>query len=126
MARQAYQRKKEKGILSIPEPATRQTISSRVKNLVKDFCQSDDISRMCPGKKDCVTVRTNGGDKLKMQMRLLLANLKEIYSMFQKENHEVKVGFSSFASLFVPNGVSWQGHLVPTLYVFVPTTKILN
>ena len=54
---------------------------------------------MCPGKKDCVTVRTNGGDKLKMQKRLLLANLKEIYSMFQKENHEVKVGFSTFASL---------------------------
>eukprot|EP00795_Rhopilema_esculentum_P003907 gene3907-15225_t len=48
----------------VPEPATRQIISSRVKNLVKDVYQSDDISHMCPGKKDCVAVRTNGDNDI--------------------------------------------------------------
>ena len=37
---------------------------------------------MCPGKKNCVSVKNDKRDRVKMQKRLLLANLKEIYQIF--------------------------------------------
>ena len=39
------------------------------------------------------------GTKDKVQKRLLLANISEIYTLFKSENADVKIGFSSFALL---------------------------
>lgn len=42
-------------------------------------------------------MKNDEGDRVKMQKRLLLANLKEIYASFKKE-HDDKLGFSTFLS----------------------------
>ena len=53
-----------------------------------------------PGKKDCVTILKNEGRK-RIQKRLVLGNLKEIYQQFKAANPEEKVGFSKFTMLLV-------------------------
>ena len=57
------------------------------------------MSCLCPGKKDCVSVKLEDGRKEKVQKRLLLSNLREIYQHFVTENPAVKVVFSTFAIL---------------------------
>ena len=51
-------------------------------NLVKDFY---DISRILPGKKDFVSVR-QGDQRVYVQKRLLLGNLKKMYQQFKKKH----------------------------------------
>ena len=46
-----------------------------------------------------VSVKLEDGKKEKVQKRLLLSNLKEIYEHFLIENPAVKVRFSAFAML---------------------------
>ena len=48
-----------------------------------------------PGKKDYVSVAKN----VHKQQRLLLCNLKELYSAFKERYPDAKVGFSKFCSL---------------------------
>ena len=69
------------------------------KMKVKEFFERDGVSCLCPGKKDCVSVKLEDGRKEKVQKRPLLSNLKEIYQHFLTENPAVKVGFSTFAML---------------------------
>lgn len=52
-----------------------------------------------PGVKDVVSLCTENGKRQKVQKQLLLLNLKEIYVYFKDEHHDVRVGFSKFASL---------------------------
>ena len=63
------------------------------------FFERDDVSHMCPGKKDCVGIRNKDGSKEKVQKRLLLANISEIYGNFKAEFPSLKIGFSTFALL---------------------------
>ena len=67
---------------------------------IEDFFMQDDISRMCPGKKEFVSVKTPGGREHR-QKRLLLLNVKEAYQLFKKKSM-TKVGKSKFASLRPP------------------------
>ena len=55
---------------------------------------------MCPGKKDCVSIRNKDGSKEKVQKRLLLANISEIYANFKAEVPSLKIRFSTFALLW--------------------------
>ena len=68
------------------------------KKKVKALYGSDEVSKMFPGKKDCVKVTTKTGMKEKVQKELLLANLHEIYVQFNNETNE-KIGFSTFCAL---------------------------
>ena len=54
---------------------------------------------MCPGKEDCVSIRNKDGSKEKVQKRLLLANISEIYANFKAEFPSLNIGFSTFALL---------------------------
>ena len=54
---------------------------------------------MCLGKKEKVGVGNLDGEKEYHQKRLVLCNLKELYSNFKKENPGIKIGFSPFAAL---------------------------
>ena len=45
----------------------------------------DDISRICPGRKDFVSVKTPSG-RVQKQDQLLLLNIHEAYKVFKKEN----------------------------------------
>ena len=66
-------------------------------NKVEEFFMRDDISRICPGKKDFVSVKTPSG-RVQKQKRLLLLNIHEAYEVFKEEN-DIKIGKSKFASL---------------------------
>ena len=85
MARKAKQLIKEKGILSTPDPKHGHTLSQTTLDLVWTFYESEDVSRMMPGKKDYVSVRTSDG-RVHVQKKLILCNLRELYQLF-KDNH---------------------------------------
>jgi hypothetical protein len=53
-------------------------------NTVIYFYNNDEYSRLCPGKKDFVTVKIDG-QRVQKQKRLLLANLKELYVLFREK-----------------------------------------
>ena len=70
MARQVKELVREKGVLGIPDlkrghALTEQTVC---------FYESDDISRVMPGKKDYVSVRLGEG-RVHVQKRLVLCKL---------------------------------------------------
>ena len=80
-----------------PEGYSREA-EEETKVKIKEFFERDDVSLLCRGKKDCVSVKLEDRRKEKVQKRLL-SNLKEIYQQFVTENPARKVGFSTFAML---------------------------
>ena len=66
--------------------------------VVENFFNRDDVSRICPGKRDFLSVKTSEGRELR-QKRLLLVNVNEAYELFKKEEPDLKIGRSKFASL---------------------------
>lgn len=98
MVRKAKALVKEKGIMSTPNPKPGKTLASSVIDLVASFYQTDEVSRMMPGKKDFVSVRIDG-QSVHMQKRLILSNLKETYQLFKDKFPDEKIGFSKFAEL---------------------------
>lgn len=73
-------------------------LTEKELKVVNDFFNRDDISRICPGKKDFLSVKTSEGREFK-QKRLLLLNMNEAYELFKKEEPGLKIGRSKFASL---------------------------
>ena len=49
------------------------------------FFERYDISWMCPGIKDYITVRLDNGVKVKRQKRILIFNLKEVLVIFSEK-----------------------------------------
>lgn len=92
----------EKGILCGPNKriATHVIDPATVK-AVKDFYLDEDVSHTCPGKRDYVIVNENN-EKIHEQRRLLLMNLDEAYALFKQQYSDLKIGFSTFASLRPP------------------------
>ncbi|KAK2727367.1 hypothetical protein QYM36_008007 [Artemia franciscana] len=95
MVKQARKLKREKGILAIPDPKNSNTLSKNTVKLVTDFYQSDENSRVLPRAKDKVSIKKN----IYMQKRLILSNLRELYSCFKCECPNWKIGFSKFCSI---------------------------
>jgi hypothetical protein len=76
--------KKEKGILGIPDKHFHRTISEEEKKIVTDFYLNDKYSRMQPGMKDVVSVKVVPGEKkIKLQKKLLLLNIDELYAKYK-------------------------------------------
>ena len=69
--------------------------------MIEMFYQRDDISRMCPGRHDIVTVKTTDG-KVKLQKQHLYFKIRETHSIFLSEYTEVKISLSKFAMLCPP------------------------
>ena len=90
--------KNSKGILVEPEKNKGNVLSDETKLKVLEIFESDEFSRMCPGKKDCVSIKINA-KKIKKQKRLLLVRLKELYIEFKKCNPQLKIGFTKFCEL---------------------------
>lgn len=99
MVRQAKKLLKEKGILESPNPKPGKALSKAIVDTVKSFYENDEISRIMPGIKDCMTVVDLNGIKTKMSKRLILCNLKEAYSLFKEKFSDITIGFSKFAEL---------------------------
>ena len=75
----AQKLKDEHGILSIPNPIHSKTLPQHIKTTVINFFEDDEFSRLMPGKKNYVSIARN----IYKQRRLLLCNLKELYSAFK-------------------------------------------
>ena len=70
-------------------------MSEKTVNSVLEFYQNDEYSRQLPGKKDCVSI----GKNVHVSKRLILCNLKELYTAFKDKHPDLKISFSKFASL---------------------------
>ena len=66
---------------------------------VQNFFMSDDVSRICPGANNFIAVRNSNGVKEKLQKRLILGTLSEIYEKFKENAMNPKIGCSSFSAL---------------------------
>lgn len=98
MARMSKKLVAEKGILSSPNPKCGHPLPTETENLVKEFYMNDDNSRIMPGKKDFVSIKTSNG-RTHEQKRLILSNLKELHASFKTKNPDKKISFSKFATL---------------------------
>ncbi|KAG1702387.1 hypothetical protein GQR58_004511 [Nymphon striatum] len=95
LIRKARKLKEEQGILTFPPAKSGKVLPEHVSNLIADFYQDDEYSRLMPGRKDFVCI----GKNVHMQKRLMLTNLNELYQDFKKKLPQLKVGFSKFCSL---------------------------
>ncbi|KAJ8671558.1 hypothetical protein QAD02_002817 [Eretmocerus hayati] len=89
------------GILCLVPSKSGKVLNSEVLEMIQDFYTSDDKSRIQPGKNDYVPVLINR-ERVEIQKRLLLCNLRECYQNFNDEHPEVSVGFSGFAEAHLP------------------------
>lgn len=124
MVKRAREVKKTKGILGEPDPKKGKCLSPEVVARVIAFYQSDEYSRMCPGKKEFVSVRIDG-KKEQMQKRLLLVNLKELHLEYIKSTGD-KIGFSKFCDLRPKWCVSVNSKGMHSVCVCVSSIKTLN
>ena len=124
MVRKAKSLVKSSGILSTPNPHQGHGLKDDTKVLVQKFYESDEISRMIPGKKDCMSIKV-GDQRSLIQKRLILGNLREVYQQFKDQFSTVKVGFSKFAEL-CPKNCILAGAVGHMLCVFVPFIKTQN
>lgn len=72
-------------------------------NQVQEFYRTE-MSRVCPGMRDYVTINDEGR-KVRIQRLLLLMDLKEGYIEFKEKFPQHKIGFSKFAELRPPECV---------------------
>lgn len=68
-------------------------ISDKVKQDVQTFLEDDEHSKLCPGKKDCITKK-----KVKKQKRILSRSLKNLHTLFCKQV-DYKISYTTFTKL---------------------------
>ena len=77
-------------------------IPNQTLELVHQFYLHDDISRMCPGKRDCISVKDSvTGKREHKQKRLLYLSLSELHQVFCREHGDI-IGFTKFTELRPP------------------------
>lgn len=79
--------------------AGNQPINLDIKKLVIDFYESEENSKQLAGMKDFKSVKNCDGDRIRVQKKLILCNLKELYQNFKTQYYSVPIQFSKFASL---------------------------
>ena len=84
MVRKAKTLVKSGGILSTLNPNHGHSLCDDTIVMVQNFYESDEISRVMPGKKDCVSIKVND-TRILVQKILLLGNLKEVYRQFKDQ-----------------------------------------
>lgn len=85
----------------------RNKLSAEALDCVKNFYNSDDISRIWPGMKDYVSIKQNG-ELVQVQKRTLLSTINEAFEEFKSKNHDIKIGLTSFAKQR-PKNIILQG-----------------
>ncbi|XP_044585216.1 uncharacterized protein LOC123265492 [Cotesia glomerata] len=76
-----------------------QPLKLDVKKLVIDCNESEENSKQLAGMKDFKSVKDCDGNRTRVQKKLILCNLKELYQSFKAQYNSVAIGFSKFASL---------------------------
>lgn len=70
------------------------------KNCIQEYFRDDGSSRICPGMNECISVRTSENKKIKLQKRMILYTLKELYQNYiQDMKPNPLPSFSFFASM---------------------------
>jgi len=64
---------KQKGTLSTQNPRHSHALAVETTDLVQRFCESDEVSQIMPGKKDCVSVR-QAEKRVHIQKRLIVSS----------------------------------------------------
>ena len=114
--------KNEKGLLPKVESRRGKVLPEEIRDRAINFYQSEEFSRMCPGKKEFVSVKIDGV-KQHMQKHLLLIDLKEPHLEFKKAT-DIKIGFSKFCEL-QPKWCILVGNVSGAIQcVFASTTKM--
>lgn len=90
--------KKNQGVFPVVEKKLYQRLDPDTIKTVQNFYQSNEISRMMPGKKDCIVIKTDEGCKETKQKRLMLLNINEAYRIFKTE-FNLQIGISKFSFL---------------------------
>ena len=70
-----------------------------ITQIKKAVYETDEIKRILPRIKDCRSVRTENGEKIKLSIWLILYNLMEAYGSFKEKFLSMKLSFSKFAEL---------------------------
>ena len=91
MARQAKKLVKEKGVLAMPDLKRGHALAEQTVHLVHRFYQSDEVSRVMPGRKDYISIRKGEG----RQKRLVLCDLRELYAILRISTLQIILGFPS-------------------------------
>lgn len=68
-------------------------ITKETVNDVQEFFERDDVSRMCPGKKDCIS-----RNKVKKQKRVLNDTIQNLHKKF-KSSVSYKISYATFCRL---------------------------
>lgn len=97
LANNARRLREERGMLASPVAKAGKYLSENILK-VENFYQSDENSRQMPGMKDAVTIIVDD-EKRKVQKRLLLYNLNDLYTHFMREKNDDTISFSKFAKL---------------------------
>ncbi|KZS05303.1 Uncharacterized protein APZ42_031547 [Daphnia magna] len=87
-ATQAADLKIRIGILA--QAPKKRSLSDEEKARIIDFYTSDEYSRQLPGMKNVKSVKQLNGKRMKIQKRLLLVNIKELYAEYKKKRHFCK------------------------------------
>ena len=61
-----------------PKKKKGNVLSDETKPKVLEIFESDEFSRICPGKKDCASIKVNA-EKIKKQKKLLLVRLRVVH-----------------------------------------------
>ena len=83
MVKKARTLKKTLGVFAEPTTKKGKDISDETIKVIA-FFESDEYSRICPVKKDYLSVKISG-KRVHKQNRLLLANLHELYAFFKEK-----------------------------------------
>jgi hypothetical protein len=60
MVSRAKQLVMDQGIMSSPNPKPGKTLNEVTVEVVKSFCNSDEVSRVMPGKEDYISIKISG------------------------------------------------------------------
>ena len=104
-ARVAKQLVDTEGVFSRPDKKIGKVLPTETIELVQNFYEKDDVSRIMPGMKDFVSVKQKDGKREHIQKRLILGDLSEIYRLFKEKYEHVKIGFTKFTQLRPPHCV---------------------
>ena len=72
-------------------------LSPQTLEAINAVYQRDDISRMCPDKKEWISVKDDDGIRTNKQKRLLLMTISEAHQLFLSDFPGTSISFSMFA-----------------------------
>lgn len=99
MAETAAKLRRESGYAACPNSKKgRPSLSHGTVDLIRQFYESSEYSRIMPGKKDCISVSVNGKKEM-VQKILLLCDLKELHAKFCTKYPDTLISRSKFSKL---------------------------